>query len=310
MSVLIVGSVALDSIETPKGKIEAAQGGSASYASAAASYWCNPHILAVIGDDYPQSYLTLLRNRGVQLEPGLEVVEGGRSFHWSGLYKGAMNEAVTRETDLGVFENFNPQVPDSLSDSSLVLLGNIDPTLQLRVLDQLKNPSLVVVDTMNLWIEIKRDTLMEVLKRSDLIVLNDGEARLLGEEINLHNCARNIRKQIGEKLLIIKKGEHGATLYTNDARFSLPAFPINSLSDPTGAGDSFAGGFLGCLDHVDEINEDTIKQAMVVGTVMASFCVEDFSLAYTGGLSREKIEQRLKRMTEFTCYNSIEMPKR
>lgn len=305
MSLLIVGSVALDSIETPAGRKNAAQGGSACYASVSASYWSEPSILAVIGDDYPDRYLELLRSRGVKLEPGLEVVKGGKSFHWSGLYKGAMNEAVTRLTELGVFEEFDPKVPPELAASRFVMLGNIDPELQLRVLDQIEAPELVIVDTMNLWIEIKRHELLEVLRRSDIIVLNDGEARLLGEEINLHNCARKFLDELDVRYVIIKKGEHGANIYGKDLFFSLPSFPVSALKDPTGAGDSFAGGFIGHLARTGSVDVAAIKQSMVVGTVMASFCVEDFSLAYADGLAPQGIQERLDMMQEYTGFEPV-----
>lgn len=305
MSVLIIGSVALDSIETPVGRLEAAQGGSASYASVAASYWSQPSVVAVIGDDYPPAYLELLRSRGVSLEPGLEVVKGGRSFHWSGLYKGAMNEAITRQTELGVFAHFNPKVPAELKQSRFVLLGNIDPDLQLSVLDQIEKPELVVVDTMNLWIDIKRAELLKVLSRADVIVLNDGEARLLGEQINLHRCAEFLMNEVGARFVIIKKGEHGANLYGRDLYFSMPAFPVKELKDPTGAGDSFAGGFIGYLSRQPEVNLSSLKRAMVVGTVMASFCVESFSLGYSGHLTPEKIASRIHAMREITHFDAI-----
>jgi len=305
MSVLIVGSVALDSIQTPAGRLEAAQGGSASYASLSASFWTEPSIIAVIGDDYPQPYLDLLRSHGVRLDPGLEVVKGGKSFHWSGLYKGTMNEAITRQTELGVFATFNPVVPDSLRHSRFMLLGNIDPELQMRVLQQVDRPDLIVVDTMNLWIDIKRPELLKVLGKADVIVLNDGEARLLGEDINLHRCARYLREEVGARYVIIKKGEHGATFYGDGHYFSLPAYPVSELKDPTGAGDSFAGGFVGYLARLGRTDVAAMRQAMVVGTVMASCCVEHFSLDYANHLTQDELTHRLKRLREYTAFDEI-----
>lgn len=304
MSVLIIGSVALDSVETPMGKVARAQGGSACYASMAASYWCDPAVVGVAGDDYPKPYLKRLSDRGVDVS-GVEIVKGGRSFHWSGLYTGTMHEAKTRETDLGVFANFHPKVPQKLAESKLVMLGNIDPELQLEVLDQLTGPELVVVDTMNLWINTKRHDLLKVLRRADIIVVNDGEARMLGESISITECSRYLLG-LGPKFVIIKKGENGVQLHGHDNFFfTLPAFPIELLNDPTGAGDSFAGGMIGYLSRQARYDGKGLNQALAAGTVMASFCVEAFSLERTAHLTMEEISHRSNLLHTYTSFEKI-----
>jgi sugar/nucleoside kinase (ribokinase family) len=306
MSVLIIGSVALDSVETPEGKVNRAQGGSASYASIASSYWCEPAVVAVIGDDYPKSYLKRMTDRGINID-GVEVVPGGKSFHWSGFYKGTMHEAHTRETSLGVFQDFHPRIPEHLAESRLVLLGNIDPELQLEVLDQLKSPQLVVVDTMNLWINTKRSELLKVLSRADIIVVNDGEARMLAETIAIPECARYLLG-LGPKFVIVKKGENGAQLHGHDNYFfSLPSFPVEILNDPTGAGDSFAGGMLGYLSRLPRHDGRHLNQALAVGTIMASFCVEAFSVERTAHLTAEEIKHRLGLLHTYTSFDAVEM---
>jgi len=304
MSVLIVGSIALDSLETPMGKVPRAQGGSGCYASLSASYFCKPAVVAVIGDDYPEPYLRRLTDRGVNLD-GLDIIKGGRSFHWSGFYKGTMNEAITRETDLGVFANFHPRIPERLTNAKFVMLGNIDPELQLEVLDQVKSPELTVVDTMNLWINTKRHELLKVLSRADIAVLNDGEARMLGEKIQLRECARYLLG-LGCKYVIIKKGEHGSQIYGHDNFFfSLPAYPVEMLNDPTGAGDSFAGGMIGYLSRQPKFDRAHLTQAIAVGTVMASFCVEAFSVERTAQLTHDDINHRLAAMHNFTAFPKV-----
>jgi sugar/nucleoside kinase (ribokinase family) len=307
MSVLIFGSVALDSIETPRGKVSRAQGGSGSYAAVAASYFCRPAVLGAIGDDYPREHLDRLRARGISLE-ALQVIPGGHSFHWSGFYKGSMHEAVTRETVLGVVEDYEPRIPASMvGEVKHILLGNLAPEQQLAVLDQIREPELVVVDTMNLWIQTKRDELMKVLRRADIVVVNDQEARLLGESISLSECAKYLLA-LGCRFVIIKKGEHGAELHGHDGYFfSLPAFPITQLMDPTGAGDSFAGGMIGFLSSKGRWAGMPLNQAIAVGTVMASFCVEAFSCDRTARLTSEEINQRLDRFHLFTQFEPVEL---
>ncbi|HUI64853.1 MAG TPA: PfkB family carbohydrate kinase, partial [Bacteroidota bacterium] len=244
MSVLVVGSLALDSIETPFGSAKDTVGGSATYISAAASYFVNPiRIVGVVGGDFPQHGLTFLEERNIDLE-GLEVVAGGKTFRWSGRYHYDLNERDTLLTELNVFEKFDPKIPEKYRKTRIVCLGNIDPVLQHRVLDQMENPRFVVCDTMNYWIEKRNTELKETLKSINALILNDSEARLLSHEPNLIKAGRVIR-QMGPSVVIIKKGEHGALLLTETMVFSAPAYPMENIFDPTGAGDSFAGGFVG-----------------------------------------------------------------
>ncbi|MBA3579917.1 MAG: bifunctional hydroxymethylpyrimidine kinase/phosphomethylpyrimidine kinase [Gemmatimonadaceae bacterium] len=275
MTVLVVGSVALDSVETPFGKADDVLGGSGTFFSAAASLLTPVQLVGVVGDDYPVEKLEPLAKRGVDLS-GLEHAEGS-SFRWRGRYRHDLNSAETLETHLGVFSRFSPKIPDAFKSAPFVFLANIDPRLQLEVLKQVQRPKLVACDTMNFWIESRRPELMELLGHVDLVTVNDGEARQLSEKANLVQAARWIMKQ-GPKHVIIKKGEHGAFMFTGDTIFFAPAYPLESVFDPTGAGDSFAGGFIGYLAKTGDLSEASMRRAVIYGSAMGSFAVEKFSI--------------------------------
>lgn len=293
MGLLVVGSVALDSVQTPFSKVDEALGGSATYISLAASYFTGPiHIVGVVGDDFPKSYIQLLEEHHIDLN-GLQIIEGGKTFRWSGKYHYDLNTRDTLFTELNVFENFNPVIPDHLRKSRYVCLGNIDPVLQLRVLDQLDNPKFIICDTMNYWIEGKKDELYKVLKRVNVLIINDSEARLLAHEPNLIKAAKMIR-DLGVETLIIKKGEHGALLFSEETIFSAPAYPMETIVDPTGAGDSFAGGFSGYIYKTQDTSIENIKRAVIYGSTMASFCVESFSTKGLENLSYLRVQDRYR----------------
>src|SRR6476619_2573174 len=275
MTVLVVGSVALDSVETPFGKADDVLGGSANFFSAAASLLTTVQLVGVVGTDYPMEKLEPLAARGVDLT-GLERAEGP-SFRWRGRYRHDLNAAETLETHLGVFSRFSPKIPDQFRDAPFVFLANIDPRLQLDVLQQVKNPTLVACDTMNFWIQSRRPELLKLLERVDLVTLNDGEARQLTEKSNLVQAAEWILAR-GPKHVLIKKGEHGAFMFTKNSIFFAPAFPLESVFDPTGAGDSFAGGFIGYIAKTGDISEANLRRAVVYGSAMGSFAVEKFSM--------------------------------
>ncbi len=295
MSILVVGSVGLDSVETSAGKVENALGGSAVYFSMAASFFYNAiRLVAVIGDDFPQEHLHFLQTRGIDTE-GLEQIQGGRTFRWGGRYTDDLNAATTLFTNLNVYGDFNPKLPTSYKNSPYVFLANINPELQLSVLQQTTNARLIVCDTMNLWINNSRNALMQTLRKVDLLIVNDSEARLLTDESNLIRAAKEILTY-GPNRVIIKKGEHGAISLTDSTFFSAPAYPLESVSDPTGAGDCFAGGFLGYLASTGDTTEETIRKAMIYGTVIASFNVEDFSLNRQRILTRSEINRRLSEL--------------
>ncbi len=302
MSVLVVGSVALDSIETPFGSAKSALGGSATYISAAASYFTAPiRLVGVVGGDFPKSGIDFLESRGVDLE-GLEVIKDGKTFHWSGKYHYDLNNRDTLATHLNVFEKFDPKIPEKYKKSTYVCLGNIDPVLQRRVLEQIDKPRLVICDTMNFWIEGKNAELRETLKNIDVVILNDSEARLLSKEPNLIKSARVIRT-MGPKIVIIKKGEHGALLITEQTVFSAPAYPMENIFDPTGAGDTFAGGFVGWLGKTDDISEENLKRAVIYGSAMASFCVEKFSVDGLADLTHLQIQDRFRAFRELSRFD-------
>jgi len=275
MSVLVVGSVALDSVETPFGKADDVLGGSATFFSASASHLSPVQLVGVVGNDYPIEQLQPLAERGVDLS-GLERADG-RSFRWRGRYRHDLNVAETIETHLGVFSNFRPKIPEQFRSAPFVFLGNIDPRLQLEVLTQVDRPKLVACDTMNFWIESRRPELLELMARVDLVTLNDGEARQISEKYNLVKAARWIMSR-GPKIVIIKKGEHGAFMFSEREVFFAPAYPLEEVFDPTGAGDSFAGGFMGYLARCGEISEHNLRRAVVYGSAMGSFAVEKFSI--------------------------------
>ena len=306
MSLLVVGSVALDTVETPFGRAVDALGGSATYFSAAASLFHPVQVVAVVGDDYPLEGLDFLRTRGVDLS-GI-ARKPGESFRWSGVYSYDLNTRETLETRLGVFAEFEPELPPSFREARWVFLGNIDPELQWHVLDQVRAPRLVACDTMNLWIDIKRDALLKLLSRVNLLLVNDAEARQLSGEHNLLRAARWIQRQ-GPEYVIVKKGEHGAILFMPGSIFFAPGYPLEEVFDPTGAGDSFAGGFMGWLAHVDSTEPDEMRRAMIYGSALGSFAVERFSVERLVGIDAVEIAQRVsafRDMTAFQCHESME----
>jgi len=290
MSLLVVGSVALDSVETPFGKAEEVIGGSANYFSASASHQVPVQLVGVVGSDYPVEKLEPLAARGVDLT-GLERAEG-ESFRWRGRYRHDLNSAETLETRLGVFSHFRPKLPEGFRDAEFVFLANIDPRLQLDVLRQVRKPKLVACDTMNFWIESRRADLLELLGKVDLITLNDGDARQLTEQANLVQAARWILAR-GPRTVLIKKGEHGAFMFTRESVFYAPAYPLESVFDPTGAGDSFAGGFMGWLARTRDLTDANLRRAVVLGSAMGSFVVEGFSITRLLEVSRADIERRV-----------------
>ncbi|MBV6419346.1 MAG: putative sugar kinase YdjH [Ignavibacteriaceae bacterium] len=302
MSLLVVGSVALDSVETPFDKIEDALGGSATYISLAASYFSAPvELIGVVGNDFPKKYIDMLEQHNIGLE-GLQIIEGEKTFRWGGKYHYDLNFRDTLFTELNAFQNFNPIIPEKFRKAKYICLGNIDPILQMKVLDQVSDPQFVVCDTMNLWINTMKNDLLKLLKRVTVFILNDSEARMLTEEPNLIKAAKQIR-QMGPEILIIKKGEHGAMLFTEDTIFSAPAYPMEMILDPTGAGDTFAGGFIGYLHHKRELNSENIKRAIIYGSTMASFCVEQFSTNGLENLSYLKIQDRFREFKKISNFN-------
>jgi sugar/nucleoside kinase (ribokinase family) len=293
----------LDTIETPFGKAENTLGGSATFISVAASYFIKPvRLSGVIGGDFPKKELEFLESREIDLE-GLQIIEDGKTFHWHGKYDYDLNTRETLVTELNVFADFDPVIPESFKKSSFLCLGNINPEIQKKVLSQLVQPKLVVADTMNFWIEGKYEALLDVLKYIDVLIINDSEARELSREANLIKAARKIQT-LGPKNLIIKKGEHGAILFAKDGIFSAPAYPLESIFDPTGAGDSFAGGFTGYLAKTDDISYENMKRAVIYGSALASFCVEKFSLDGIRELSHLEIKDRFNDFRRFSAFEA------
>jgi sugar/nucleoside kinase (ribokinase family) len=302
VSVLVVGSLAIDNIETPFGSTRNAVGGSAVYISVAASYFVSPvRLVGVVGGDFPEKGIAFLEERKVDLE-GLQVVKAGKTFHWSGRYHYDLNERDSLATELNVFESFDPKIPDKYRKTRYVCLGNIDPVLQLRVLDQMEKPRIVICDTMNYWINGKRLELEETLKRINVLILNDSEARLLSREPNLIKAGRVIRG-MGPSIVIVKKGEHGAVLMTDQMVFSAPAYPMENIFDPTGAGDSFAGGLVGWLARTDDVSEENLKRAVVYGSTLASFCVERFGIDGLKDLTYLQIQDRFRQFRELSRFD-------
>lgn len=298
MNLLIVGSVATDTVETPFGKVERALGGSATYAAIAASYFASPGIVGVVGSDFERKHINLLKRRNINLE-GLQIDNSGKTFHWSGYYEGNMNQANTRETHLNVFKSFDPVIPKSYSRAPYVMLGNIHPALQLEVLRQVKGARLVYCDSMNFWIESERTLLEKVFRKVDVICINDGEACQFCGTTSLPLAAQRLLK-LGPSRVIIKKGANGVQLFGKDSFFSLPALPLLKVKDPTGAGDTFAGGSIGFLARSRSLSENAFRKALVYGTVMASFCVEGFSCTKTVSLTRKQIESRVALLKKYT----------
>jgi sugar/nucleoside kinase (ribokinase family) len=302
LSVLVVGSLALDTVETPFGSIEDALGGSATYIAAAASYFTSPiRIVGVVGGDFPKEGMGFLESRNVDVE-GIEVIKEGKTFRWSGKYHYDLNERDTLYTELNVFEKFDPKIPEKYRKSKCVCLGNIDPILQHRVLDQIEKPRVVICDTMDYWIERKNEELRETLKFINVLVLNESEARLLSREPNLIKAGKVIRA-MGPEIVIIKKGEHGALLLTEQLVFSAPAYPMENIFDPTGAGDSFAGGFAGWLARTDDLSEENLKRAVIYGSALASFCVEKFGVEGLSDLTYLQIQDRFREFRELSRFD-------
>lgn len=299
MSVLVVGSVALDSVETPFGKAEDVLGGSANFFSASASHLAKVSVVGVVGSDYPVEKLEPLKKRGVDYS-GLERAEGS-SFRWRGRYRHDLNSAETLETHLGVFSRFSPKIPEKLRSSPYVFLANIDPRLQLDVLNQVERPKLVACDTMNFWIQSRRPDILELLTHVDLVTLNDAEARQLTEKANLVQAAQWIMAR-GPRHVIIKKGEHGAFMFTENSIFFAPAFPLESVFDPTGAGDAFAGGFIGYLAKTGDLSEANMRRAVIHGSVMGSFAVEKFSIERLMTVTQPEIDQRMRDMRRLVAF--------
>ncbi len=303
MSLLVVGSVALDSVRSPFGDVTDVVGGSATYFSTSASYFTDVALVAVIGEDFPQSALDDLTGRGVDLSGMMR--QAGRTFRWKGEYGFDLNEAKTLDTQLNVFEAFNPELPASHRQAEFVFLGNIDPTLQLRVLDQVDSPRFVAADTMNFWIQGKPEALRQVLARIDMLFVNDAEARALSGESNIVKAAAAIRA-MGPKRVAIKRGEYGALLFDGEEVFFAPAYPLEEVFDPTGAGDSFAGGFMGWVSRQGELDNATLCQATVVGSVMASYCVERFSLERVRELTPDLIARRFEQFQRLMRFSPLE----
>jgi len=299
--ILIVGSVALDSVKTPFGEVKEALGGSATYASYSASFFTSVRLVGVIGEDFPKEHIGLLKDKGIHIE-GLQVAKG-KTFRWAGSYEYDLNEAHTLATELNVFETFKPKIPAEYKKSDFVFLANIDPDLQLSVLDQVEKPKLVACDTMNLWIRIKPDALKKVIKRVDFLFINEGEARQFANTSSLVKAGR-ILQSWGPKHVVIKKGEHGALLFGQNTFFAAPAFPLEDVYDPTGAGDTFAGGFFGYVaQQGGDISDVTLRRAVVFGTAMASFTVEKFSLERLKTLTMEQISSRVRILKELSHFD-------
>jgi len=344
--VLIVGSVALDSVQTPSGKAERALGGAATYSSVAASFFAPVRIVGVVGEDFPAEHLAFLKSRGIDTE-GLQIVRGGKTFHWAGTYEGDMNQANTLATELNVFSDFRPELPESYKSSEFVFLANIDPELQLKVLDQVTNAKLTAMDTMNFWIAGKPDKLREVMSRVDVVFINDAELRQLTGEANLVRAAAQVRA-LGPSYVIVKKGEHGAVMYCTPPApphctppvpplckggkeasapfdeggkgvstsfgeggigglcFAAASYPLEEVIDPTGAGDTFAGGFMGYIASTGELTHDNLRRAVVYGSTLASFNVQDFSLNRLKRLTKAEIAERYEEFKRIVFFEETD----
>jgi sugar/nucleoside kinase (ribokinase family) len=303
MSLLTVGTVAFDAIETPFGKTDKIIGGAATYIGLAASYFTKPiNLVSVVGDDFPAEDIATMNQHGVNTE-GLEIKVGEKSFFWSGKYHNDMNTRDTLATELNVLEHFDPKVPESYKDCEFLMLGNLTPMVQRKVIEQLpKRPKLIVMDTMNFWMDIMMDELKETIAMVDVLTINDEEARQLSGEYSLVKAA-NVILKMGPKYLVIKKGEHGALLFHDNNMFFAPALPLEEVFDPTGAGDSFAGGFIGYLSSTKDISFDNMKRAIIFGSAMASFCVEKFGTERLINLSQNEINGRVQRFIDLAQFD-------
>lgn len=300
---LIVGTVAFDAIETPFGKTDKILGGAGTYIGLSASFFnLQSAIVSVVGDDFPQEYLDLLTARNIDIS-GLEIVKGGKTFFWSGLYHNDLNSRDTLATELNVLADFQPKVPQNFKDADVVMLGNLHPLVQSSVLDQMEvKPKLVVLDTMNFWIDCALPELLEVMKRIDVITINDEEARQLSGEYSLVKAAAKIHT-MGPKYVVIKKGEHGALLFHNENIFFAPALPLEEVFDPTGAGDTFAGGFTGFIAQSENVSFDNMKNAVIYGSNLASFCVEKFGTERMLALDKKEVVSRLQQFKSLTQFD-------
>ncbi len=303
MSLLTVGSVAFDKLETPFGKTDKIVGGAATYITLSASYFTNKNnLVAVVGGDFPEEMIKIMQDKGINTD-GLEVIKDGKTFFWSGRYHNDMNTRDTLDTQLNVFENFNPQIPTNYQDCTYLMLGNMVPALQHTVLKKLNNrPKFVMLDTMNLWINIANEDLKAVIAEVDCLTINDEEARQLSGEYSLRKAAKTIM-EMGPKTLIIKKGEHGALLFQGEDIFFCPALPLEEVFDPTGAGDTFAGGFIGYLAKTDDISFENMKRAIVHGSAMASYCVEKFGTERILSLKQEDIDARVAQFKNLAFFD-------
>jgi sugar/nucleoside kinase (ribokinase family) len=303
VEILVVGSVAFDSVETPFGRGEDVLGGSATYFSTSASFFTGVRLVAVVGEDFPGEHRDFLSSRNIDLS-GLQVAPG-RTFRWRGRYGYDLNEAQTLETHLNVFEGFQPKLPENFCNAEVVFLANIDPELQMEVVRQVKRPRLIACDTMNFWIDGKREALVRTLGQVDILVINEGETRQLANESNLVKAARSILA-MGPKTLVVKRGEYGVLVFGEHSVFSIPAYPLEEVFDPTGAGDTFAGGFIGYLAATGNFTDAAIRKATVFGSVMASFTVEDFSLNRLKTVTWQEIEDRFRRFQALTAFEGLD----
>lgn len=303
MALLVVGSMAFDAIETPFGKVNKIIGGSATYVAYTASNFIKPvQLVSIVGEDFPKEEINELENRGADFE-GVEIVAGKKSFFWSGKYHLDMNTRDTLITDLNVLADFNPTIPAAYRETEFLMLGNLDPAVQLKVIEQMtKRPKLIVLDTMNFWMEIALPGLQKALKKVDVLMVNDSEARQLSGQFSLVKAAKEIMK-MGPRYLIIKKGEHGALLFHEDEVFFAPALPLEEVFDPTGAGDTFAGGFIGHLAHTRDISFKNMKTAIIVGSAMASFCVEKFGPEKLKTLTKKDVDMRIQQFVNLVSFD-------
>jgi len=303
LKILVVGSVAYDAVETPAGKRESQLGGSASYFSTSASYFTEVGLIGVVGQDFDPADKEMFESRGIDISGLIEA--DGKTFRWAGEYMEDINEAVTLETQLNVFGDFEPELSEAHANAPYLFLANIDPTLQMNVLTSMnQRPKMIALDTMNLWIDIARSQLLDVIGKVDTLLINEGEAKQLTEQEHLPDAAAAIISQ-GPDATVIKRGEYGAALFGQGFSFAAPAYPLKRVIDPTGAGDSFAGGFMGYLAYADKVDEETLRTAAIAGSTMASFAVEDFGLDRIKNLTQEDIKSRFKAFEDLTRFNSL-----
>lgn len=299
MSIIVLGTVALDTVKTPSGKRMEMLGGSASHFAMSARLFTNVNLVAIIGEDFPKEHIDFLRRKGIALTSLIK--EKGRTFRWEGEYRGDLNTALTLNTELGVLSAFRPQVADHQKDIEYIFLANVDPDIQGHLLDKMRSPKLVGLDSMNFWIKHKKRSLLKLFKRVDIYVANDAEARELSGESNLIQAAKKLRS-CGPKMIVVKKGEHGVLFYCDKFVFSFPGYPVSKVVDPTGAGDTFAGGFMGYLAKAGKVNESTIRKAVAYATVIASFNVEDFGVNRTSRITLKQVNKRLETFKKFMFF--------